>query len=95
MKEFQNGGFFGEIPKPSHIDDWLAQYVPTNQDFRTWELTARKHKFATSDRQTIYLAPIGELGKNAPSLNSLREYTEGSQLHKRFSGTLTLTFVGV
>jgi archaemetzincin len=73
--EFQpNPKFFKPIPKPTNIDDWLAQYAPEIQSFDGWKKFAGRRKLLTTTKKTIYLLPIGTFDDNAPSLDALAEY---------------------
>ena len=75
LPEFQpNPKFFNPIPKPTHIDDWLAQYAPEIQSFDGWKKFAARRRLLNSTKKTIYLLPIGTFDQNAPSLEALAEY---------------------
>lgn len=56
--EFRADGWFSPIPTPTHIDDWLAQYVPDNQTYHLWERSTRRHRFEAHDAFSAHFPPI-------------------------------------
>jgi len=75
-KAFLAGGdsYFKNIPSPTHIDDWLAQYSPDTQTFPQWEKRLQKRKKYYKSKNTICLLPLGEFPEGSPSLDSIQEY---------------------
>lgn len=58
------GDDFQPIPDPTHIDDWLHQYVEPRQSFGQWYSSEARNR-VTPERRTIYFLPFGEFEDNA------------------------------
>jgi archaemetzincin len=68
--------FFDPIPKPSHIDDWLAQYPTNPQSYNSW--LSRRYRCKEDDsKNVIYLVWLSESESELSDtklLNAIREY---------------------
>ena len=64
--------FFEPIDKPRG-SDWLANHREPGQTFVQF-LRSRRNR-PDKKRKVIYLQPVGEFGKDAPSLDALQKYS--------------------
>jgi archaemetzincin len=75
-----------EIPTPSHIDDWLAQYNESPQSYNQWRRLWAK---LTTNRETakvIYLIPI-HAKEEIPKSSTLRRHQQQPATEALFSYT--------
>jgi hypothetical protein len=69
-----HASLFGPIPKPTHQDDWLAQFVEKQQSFTRW--FNRRPNIIDEKRNIIYLVGMGEFVNNGVDLmEHIRDYT--------------------
>ena len=63
--------FFPIIPRPTHINDWLAQYNPIVQTFDDWKAFG----YTAVHERAIYILPVGDFSSpTSPDLHQVCRY---------------------
>ena len=74
-KEFESDSeLWSDVPAPSHIDDWLAQYEEEPQSYRQWKSLNQRIIKKRANANTIYLLQFGSPGVQIPHFPDLCEY---------------------